>query len=227
MISGVSYRQSISPVSYRNDSSESNNVLNDFEQILKAKNEKDMKAKEFLATLTPDELYAIQKAQNLAKGIDVSKLSDEGAENLFVLMKDKRNYVDLNNDGITEIGEGKTFIFPPPNAPDTVKDAWDKTTEGMTFKEKMLALSPFLAQQLIANSHKMPDGSFKVISPGEPGYVNIFGESTEDFCGLVNTIIERLKRTSNQLSQEEKKVLEFQLKALYDFYNNLNTNAQN
>ena len=39
--------------------------------------------------------------------------------------------VDINNDGLVEVGLAKTIHFPPVNSPQHVKDAWDKATEGM------------------------------------------------------------------------------------------------
>lgn len=188
-----------------------------FAEIIAEKKQSGMKAKEYLSTLTPMELYIIQKEKRLAGSINIQKLSEEGAENLFVAFGDKRNYVDLNNDGITEIGQGKMFIFPPPNAPASVKDAWDKVTANMTDREKMLATSPFLLAQAEANMRLLPDGRVRVISPGEEGYINIFNGTAQDFSDLIDSLIAKLKEHGKGSSVDEQADFEFKLKVLEEF----------
>lgn len=71
----------------------------------------------------------------IASTINVDSLSAEGAQNLLS-QPDGSDLVDLNNDGIVEIGESRSIHFPPVNAPLHIKTAWNKATEGMDWAEK-------------------------------------------------------------------------------------------
>jgi hypothetical protein len=192
-----------------------------FSAILQEQTSKSTTAKDYLATLKLDELAELQKASRLADPININKLSEEGARNLLA-KGDKTKFVDLNNDGITEIGAGKSLIFPPPNAPQSVKDAWEKATANLSFKEKMLAQTPFLVAQLEANVHQLPDGSVRVTEPGEPGYVNPFAGDAGDFCNLIDRIVEKLRNfLKRETDPEQKKHLEFKIEILGEFRKNI------
>ncbi|MBZ2160550.1 hypothetical protein [Alteromonas stellipolaris] len=109
--------------------------ISGFGNILRQANEQTTTSKEFLKSLSSDELQLVKKANSLAANIDVDSLSQEGAQNLLS-QPDGSDLVDLNNDGIVEIGIGKTIHFPPVNAPPHVKAAWEKATEGMDWGEQ-------------------------------------------------------------------------------------------
>ncbi|GGD63884.1 hypothetical protein [Lacimicrobium alkaliphilum] len=94
-------------------------------------------AKQRLLALSPEQLALLQKANSLADPINPRGLSEEGAANLLS-QPDHSDKVDLNNDGIVEVGLARSIIFPPVNAPEHVKAAWDKATEGMGEMEKAL-----------------------------------------------------------------------------------------
>lgn len=192
-----------------------------FAEILLDKQNKHQKAKEYLATLSVQELRVLQQEQHLADAINISELSDEGAENLFVARTDKRHYQDLNNDGVVEIGKGKNFIFPPPNAPDSVKDAWDKTVENMTFSERMKAEMSFLAAQLIANIHEMPDGSYRVYSPGDPEYRNAFGNSVDSYFRMLRNLQKQLLWELQAFGSTGTNNTAFRLEVVNRFIDNL------
>jgi len=97
--------------------------------------ENNISAKEVLNTMSKSELQLLQTATSLAAPIKVNSLSKEGAMNLLA-QPDKTGLVDLNNDGIVEVGAARNIMFPPVNAPAHVKDAWDKATEGLSFFDK-------------------------------------------------------------------------------------------
>ena len=85
-------------------------------------------ARQFLAGLSPDELDVVRRNHCLAESIDVGSISEEGAENLLL----PEGYsVDLNADGIDEVGAGRIGHFPPRNAPAAVKEAWFQATANM------------------------------------------------------------------------------------------------
>lgn len=94
-------------------------------------------AKSILSSLSQTELKILQKSAALADPIRIAVLSDEGAQNLLS-QPDRSQMVDLNNDGIVEVGEGKTISFPPVNAPDHVKEAWTEATAEMPWREKII-----------------------------------------------------------------------------------------
>jgi hypothetical protein len=97
--------------------------------------EENASAKQVLSGMSADELKLLQKATSLGDPIKVDSLSNEGAINLLA-QPDKTGMVDLNNDGLVEIGVSKMMTFPPVNAPAHVQDAWDKATENMSEIDK-------------------------------------------------------------------------------------------
>lgn len=114
--------------------------VDDFAALLDKANsqlEQEKSAKQVLSEMSADELKLLQQATSLAKPIQVGTLSNEGATNLLA-QPDKTGMVDLNNDGIVEVGAGKMITFPPVNAPESVRQAWDKATENMSEGDKLM-----------------------------------------------------------------------------------------
>jgi len=112
----------------------------DFAELLESAAEKldeDTSAKQVLADMSVDELQLLQTATSLADPIKVVSLSDEGAMNLLA-QPDKTGMVDLNNDGLVEVGAAKMITFPPVNAPAEVHEAWEQATEGMSDGDRMI-----------------------------------------------------------------------------------------
>lgn len=108
-----------------------------FSDILSEAKSQQGSAKEILLGMTASELALVQKANSLAKRINVASLSEEGAANLLS-QPDNSDKVDLNNDGIVEVGAANTFIFPPVNAPAGVKSAWESATADMSDMDKLM-----------------------------------------------------------------------------------------
>ncbi len=94
-------------------------------------------ATQVLDSFSDVEMKLLQKATGLAESIHVDSITQEGATNLLA-QPDKSDMVDLNNDGIVEVGAAQTITFPPVNAPPGVKAAWDKATEGMAEGDKLI-----------------------------------------------------------------------------------------
>lgn len=85
-------------------------------------------ARGFLARLGADDLQALRRNMGLAEPIRVEALSEEGARNLLL----PEGYsVDLDGDGITEVGAAKIRHFPPRDAPQAFLDQWLALTAGM------------------------------------------------------------------------------------------------
>ena len=139
MISGIQLSDvSIQKLKQRNMGEED---INAFSNLLLEAQGSQSSALDYLGSLSKAELKILQNAHSLADPINVSVLSEEGARNLLA-QPDNQGKVDLNNDGIVEVGLAKTIHFPPVNAPQFVKDAWEKATEGMAeFDKAFLQLS--------------------------------------------------------------------------------------
>lgn len=181
-----------------------------FIDIIERKEQSGKGGKEFVLTLDDYELSVVQKSKLIADRINPSKLSAEGAENLFVVQGDDRKYVDLDNDGITEIGEGKVIIFPPPNSPDSVKDAWDETSKNMTFEQKMLVMGSFLAETIGDRNQNY-----------SPSVRNPYGSTSQDFSDLIDRIISRLHRFSYAVEDDFREKHDFVIRSLEEFKKNI------
>ena len=114
----------------------SDQEIEQFSEVLYEAKQREGSAKAFLNSLSTEELNLLQRANGLAEPIQIGKLSTEGAQNLLV-RPDSEDLVDLDNDGIIEVGLAQTFQYPPLNAPAFVKAAWQKATEGLSWSEKM------------------------------------------------------------------------------------------
>ncbi|MFT6990012.1 MAG: hypothetical protein ACJASL_001989 [Paraglaciecola sp.] len=111
--------------------------IQQFSDILSEAKNQQGSAKNTLLAMTVNELALVQKANSLADPINVSSLSEEAAANLLS-QPDNSDKVDLNNDGIVEVGAARTIIFPPVNAPDNVKLAWESATADMSETDKFI-----------------------------------------------------------------------------------------
>jgi len=112
--------------------------VNDFSALLdkaKSQQQEDVSAKQVLAEMSQDELALLQKATSLAASIKVNSLSQEAAINLLD-QPDRTGMVDLNNDGIVEVGAARTMSFPPVNAPARVHAAWETATADLSEWDK-------------------------------------------------------------------------------------------
>ena len=146
--------------------------------------------KAFLNQLNPDEMEVVRKAHGLARSIDVGALDFEGAHNLLLPHDEAR---DLNNDGLLSIGAGRTITFPPPNAPASVKQAWEDATAGMDERDRWLYEARMFSSQHIANIHRNADGSITVTEPGTSGYRNPFAEPGFSYQTLVKAHLESIE----------------------------------
>ena len=125
---------------------------------------------------------------------------------MFIRPVDFENVVDLNNDGIVEVGEAKTFVYPPPNAPDSVKAAWNEATKDMTEREKMFSMGSFLVAQTEANAYRRPDGKWDFHRVGEEGWVNIFGTDVDSYKDLYSKLIYRIDNPLGPRSPQDQEI---------------------
>ncbi|SEQ62499.1 hypothetical protein SAMN03080615_02185 [Amphritea atlantica] len=138
-----------------------------------ASQQQPINSKTFLKNLSYEDREVLREVHSLADFIDDSKIdqmSSEGANNLLRL---PHTGLDSDNDGFTDIGIGKTFMFPNSNTPPEVAEAWHNTTDGMSFKDKMMAEGHLMSSLIMANIEVDENGRFVARhEPGEPGYVN-------------------------------------------------------
>lgn len=160
--------------------------------------------KAFLNSLSSNDMEILRKVHCLGAPISVAGLDFEGAYNLLTVPGEAQ---DLDNDGLLSIGPGKMWQYPPPNAPETVKKAWEEATEGIPESEKWLKMAPFMAASLCANAKSDLSGFYE---PGEPGYRNIYAEPGFSYTKQITDILasmERFKGQSVKNYQENKEFL--------------------
>jgi len=135
-----------------------------------------------LRSLSAEELDVVRQAHSLAESINISVLSDEGAANL---LNAPGHTHDLNNDGLTTIGEGHMFTFPPENAPASFKAAWGKASEGRSIMD--IPTHMIFAVGL-ANIGR---------EPGDPNWVNPYASADYDYGTAVSDIMESVEYQYN------------------------------
>jgi hypothetical protein len=163
-------------------------------------------AKEYLQSLSQTDRDLIKRSNSYGIALSskhIETMSEEGARNLLV-EPDRRAFVDYNNDGIVEHGAGKTFLFPPPNAPEEIKTLWDDVSEDMSFQEKMRFTGLFMVLNAEANAKYDSSGTFQgFFTPGEEGYTNIFPTEKAGWKGLLKTALNHLE-WEKEMTQEPK-----------------------
>ena len=167
--------------------------------------------KDFLNSLSANEMEVLRKVHCLADPISISRLDFEGAYNLLTAPGEAQ---DLDNDGFMNIGAAKMWQYPPPNAPALVKQAWEEATADIPESEKWLKMAPFLAVTATANLKADNSGFYE---PGETGYRNIYAEPGFSYTRQVQDILsmmDRLKGQSSARLQEDKAFLQSFLQAL-------------
>jgi len=118
----------------------------DFEKIYsEAKEEKVnlSNAKDFLNSLSEEELSTVQHYVGLADPIKTGGLSNEGAYNLLVHHYER---FDFDQNGLTDVGLAQTSSMIPVNMPETEKRALvaslNEMEEGDRFKAMMMISLP-------------------------------------------------------------------------------------
>ncbi len=176
----------------------------EYVELVHRRQASDDSAKSFIKELSIKELMAVQKANGLAGRIRVDALSDEGAENLFLGKMLGSDFVDLDNNAIVEIGEAKSFHYPPVNAPQEVKDAWERKTEGMPEMELIMLQGSMLMHMLTQNFVERPDGSFYSRDYDDPNWVNPYDGSKESFVKAYEKIADRIDEFWRQIPFDQQ-----------------------
>ena len=162
----------------------------------------------FLKGLSMSEMELLRKVHSLADPINVAALDFEGAYNLLTAPGEAK---DLNNDGLLGVGIGKGWQYPPPNAPEAVKKAWEEATANIPESEKWLKMAPFMAASACANLKSDLSGFYE---PGEAGYRNIYAEPGFSYTRQVADMLKEMERFKGQNDSNYLKTKEFLLSFL-------------
>ncbi|RXJ90372.1 hypothetical protein CRV01_04230 [Arcobacter sp. CECT 8983] len=163
----------------------------DFEKIYnEAKEEKVnlSNAKEFLNSLSEDELSTIQHYAGLADPIKTGNLSNEGAYNLLVHHYER---FDFDQNGMIDVGIGKTSSMIPVNMPDAEKKALVASLNEMDESER------FQAMFLISLPNKVAINDNGEISPVYDNTIKDYDAILEMFDRIINP--EPMSYTSSEL----------------------------
>ncbi len=157
--------------------------------------------KEYLASLSQDELSAVQRAHLLAEGIDVDSLTEEGAVNLLV---PPAAQVDLNHDGLTQSGEAYGIRFPDSTTPPEVVQAWEEATAGMSWGEKAVHELQMKMPLLTANIICDENGRFLCQrEPGDPDFVNPMASSDYSYVQATQDCLDYLEAFRDRIPTEQ------------------------
>jgi hypothetical protein len=140
---------------------------------------------EFLKTLSPEGVRLLERVQSLPPdaNVQIGKLNNEEALN-FILPHTQK--VDLNNDAlIAGPNGGKSFQFPPPNASQSVKNAWNVATENMSEGDKMLLSGQFLGLLITQNIEVDDFGKASIRSPDDPDWENPYADENFSYRDAV------------------------------------------
>ena len=155
-----------------------------FEEIYTKAKEKNItisNAKDFLNSLTKEELSTLQHYTLLVDDINVNEINDEGAYNLLLHHYEK---YDFNNDGIVSNGISQGGSLLPKNMPANEKEALVQTLNEMDEKDRFISL-------LILNPPKL-----RLLEDG-----TIQGTDNNEMMDY-EAIMERIHRIQNPLPGE-------------------------
>ena len=159
----------------------------------------------YIESLPAEDVEVLRRVHSLAETRGVTGTDTvEGAVNLLL---PPQNHVDINDDGLVTNGTATGFQFPPPNAPQSVKEAWEEATKHMTASEKLLASAPFLGEAIGANAKLDADGTVRgFYDHTDTDYRNIFGTSEAEWDALLDKMIASRKDSAGSDPNLEKQL---------------------
>ena len=133
----------------------------DFEKIYQQAQTEEVtvsNAKEFLNSLSKEELSTLQNYTLLVNEIEIDSLSDEGAYNLLVHHYEK---YDFDKDGVIEDGIAKTRSLIPQSLDTTSKEALVETFNAMDFKDVMMTSFVMFPPNFRIEDNKIVHGEYQ------------------------------------------------------------------
>lgn len=151
---------------------------------------------DYIQSLSNQDIEVLRRVHSLAEPSGVRNTGVEGAVNLLL---PPQNHTDLNNDGLVETGAAVGFVFPPPNAPQSVKDAWEETIKDMSSEERLLASAHFLGASISANIKFDSNGTpIGIYDHTDPEYTNIYGTTDGEWETLLSQLIQESKKAESR-----------------------------
>lgn len=148
----------------------------------------------FVRGLSGGELNTL-KAMHSTGDLNPATMTEEGALNLILPFNERQ---DIDNDGFVEKGHGVGWTFPPVNAPESVHQAWEKTIEGMTEGEAMMAQAAFMPAMLHRDE---VTGQVSEVQRSEAS--NPYARADFSFSRLVGRRLESVEAFRNEMSAEQ------------------------
>lgn len=157
--------------------------------------------KEFLNSLSREELKVVQDVHHLAAPIQVDGLTEEGALNLLLPPPAQ---VDLNHDGLTQSGLAYGMRFPDSNTPPEAAAAWEEATAGMSFGERMIYEFQMMLPIMTANFHFDENGAYSHhYDPGDPEFVNPMADPSYSYAKAAQDRLDALDFVKAQMPSEQ------------------------
>lgn len=103
----------------------------------------------FITGLSNQERQTLQHIHSLAESIVPDRLSQEGALNLLLPPNQRK---DIDKNGFVMVGEAKTWVFPPVDAPAEVKAAWEQVV-AESEKTELTLQSSFMPSPFQENAY--------------------------------------------------------------------------
>jgi len=155
----------------------------------------------FLSSLSEDELATVQHVNRLADPIDVDALTPEAALNLLI---PRPAQIDLNYDGLTQVGEAYTIRFPDSRTPEPVVNAWNEATADMDPFEKSFYELQMKLPTLLANFQVDEQGRYVGhTEPGDPNWVNPQRDGDYSYTDLTQQMLEYLDYFQHQIPKDQ------------------------
>ena len=186
-----------------------------FEEISNEAKEKGIDistAKDFLNSLTKEELSTLQHYTLLVDDINVSELNDEGAYNLLLHHYEK---YDFDQDGLISNGIGKSTSLLPVNMPSDEKEILVQTLNGMDEKERfktLLMINPPQLQVMedgtimgkendtYMNYEAISNRVYRILNP-QPGEY-----ASPEFQSLMSSFLDLYTKNIEQKKEQEEHV---------------------
>jgi hypothetical protein len=161
-----------------------------FQAILKARQQAShLTDKQFLNTLSTQQMMDLIAYHGLAHPVQVHALSEEGAANLLTPPEFQR---DIDGDGLVEVGAAKLFVFPPPDAPKEVFEAWAELTKEEQFQINTLAFAKWFIQNREA-----------YLAGDDASYTSIYIGPCTDYVMLVDELLQLIQQQRKYWTFEE------------------------
>ncbi|MCH4888089.1 hypothetical protein EZV73_10925 [Acidaminobacter sp. JC074] len=145
-----------------------------FEDILRRYESSSMTAKEYLSSLSPNELKTIKDEMRLEKPLNPLTMSDEGATNLLINRHNHYAFNDIDKDHFFDVGNQRFGYFPSSAVPNQVLDAWNTPTKDLSEEELLEVSNTFWGASMLIPENMWNVNLNGVINPRHTQFVDYF-----------------------------------------------------